>query len=88
MFKCLQSVESQVRNSRVDLWCDNQAVIFAYENHGSRDQSLTEIMKAIFQFLVKNNINLHMKLITTVNNPADEPSRRISFTDCMLQEDM
>ncbi|MES9881504.1 MAG: reverse transcriptase domain-containing protein [Sedimenticola sp.] len=80
----LQSLEHQVRNHRVDIWTDNTAVIHAWHNQGSRDTNLNSIMKDLFQFTYKHNLDLHLKYIASADNPADKPSRSISLADCML----
>ncbi|MES9882072.1 MAG: reverse transcriptase domain-containing protein, partial [Sedimenticola sp.] len=84
--KCLQSLESQIQDTRVDLWTDNMAVVHAWTNQGSRDPLLNTVMKMLFDVVARTNTNLHLKYIRSADNPADRPSRAISFTECMLHD--
>lgn len=62
------------------------AVVNAWENQGVRDTNLNDIMKEIFQFIFDRNIDLHTRYIRSECNQSDAPSRKISYSDCMLTE--
>jgi hypothetical protein len=82
--KVLNAFQDNVRNSRVDIRVDNQAVINAWRSHGGRSQSLNIALKKIFFTTTRLNILLHMSYISSRQNPADRPSRRLSSLDCTL----
>ena len=84
----LLSCQDKVRNGRVDALGDNQAVVHAWNNQGGRSSSLNTVMKKLFATTMKLNVYLHLCYIRTNENPADEPSRRLSSMDCQLSEDL
>ena len=84
VYKVLNAFQDYVRNSRVDIRVDNQAVINAWHSHGGRRQSLNIALKKIFFTTTRLNILLHMSYISSRQNPADRPSRRLSSLDCTL----
>ena len=46
------------------------------------------VMKKLFATTMELNVCLHLSYIRTNENPADEPSRRLSSMDCQLTEDV
>ena len=82
--KVLNVFQDYVRNSRVDIRVDNQAVINVWHSHGGRSQSLNIALKKNFFTTTRLNILLHMSYISSRPNPADRPSRRLSSLDCTL----
>ena len=88
VLQCLTAIENEVQDARIDLFCDNTAVVYAWQNQGCRDPMLNNVLKKIFQLVCDKIMHLLLKYIHTSNNPADAPSRSISFTDCMLQENI
>ena len=77
LLNALLSVKGQVANHRVDIYCDNQAVVFAWNNQGLRDSNLTAIVKAIFEFTVKENIDLRLHFV-----PLQRIQRMPNLGDC------
>ena len=84
----LLSCWDKVRNARVDALVDNQAVVHAWNNQGGRSSLLNIVMKKLFATTMELNVYLHLSYIRTNENPADEPSRRLSSMDCQLSEDL
>lgn len=82
--KVLNAFQDSVQNARVDIQVDNQAVINAWQHHGGRSQSLNLVLKKLFFTTTRLNVLLHMAYVSSKENPADEPSRRLSLLDCKL----
>lgn len=82
--KVLRAFQDKVRDKRVDVMVDNQTVIYAWNNQGCRNPRLNDILKVLFSTTVDLNILLRLVYIPTHENPADAPSRRLSFDDCTL----
>ena len=83
----LQSVVDQIMDKRVDAYCDNQAVVAAWNNQGARDSALNSVLKEIFHLSCQKNFDLRLHYINTKENPADKESRRLSRSDCRLSDD-
>ncbi|XP_069129670.1 uncharacterized protein [Argopecten irradians] len=84
VLKALESFAGSLSDSRVDLLTDNMAVLSVWENQGGRDGRLNRITKQIFEFVVERNIDLHMQYIPSCCNAADQPSRKLDFSECTL----
>jgi len=82
--RVLNSISNHIRNSRVDVRVDNQAVIHAWNNQGGKSKSLNRAIKQLYWTTTGLNILLHLSYIPTRENPADEPSRRLSRLDCTI----
>ncbi|VDI38058.1 Hypothetical predicted protein [Mytilus galloprovincialis] len=87
VLKSLQSLDSSLQDSRVDLFTDNMAVIAAWENQGCKSRALSCIMKEIFSHVSTYNIDLHLKYVPSCLNEADAPSRLTNTADSMLSEE-
>ncbi|CAG2201248.1 unnamed protein product [Mytilus edulis] len=87
VMKSLQSIDSSLQDSRVDLFTDNMAVIAAWENQGRKSRALSCIMKEIFSHVSTYNIDLHLKYVPSCLNEADAPSRLTNTADSMLSEE-
>lgn len=87
VLKALESFGGLLDDSRVDLLTDNMAVRSVWENQGGRDAKLNHITKEIFTFVVNHNIDLRMQYIPSCSNEADEPSRRLDYSECALCEE-
>ena len=74
-------------DKRVDAYCDNQAVVAAWNNQGARDSALNSVLKEIFHLFCQKNFDLRLHYINTKENPADKESRRLSRSDCRLSDD-
>ena len=84
ILKSLQALREVLLNSRVDVLCDNTAVVCAWNNQGCKCPALNKVLKAIFHCVVDQNIDLHLSYISSCQNVADEPSRQLNFADTML----
>lgn len=86
VYNVLYSCKDKIKNSRVDVLSDNMAVIKTWENQGGKDKQLNDIIKQLFCFVYEFNISLNLQYVQSKLNVADEPSRSISLSDCMLSE--
>lgn len=84
LLNALLSLGKQVENHRVDAYVDNKALVHVWENQGGKDVRFNNIMKSIFVFTEKNNVDLKLHFIPSGDNAADGPSRSLSFQDCQL----
>lgn len=80
----LQCFEDRVRNSWVDAFVDNQALLHSWNRQGSRSQSLTAALKCLFETTMRLNIDLNVHFVPSTENPADAPSRRLNLQDSKL----
>jgi len=80
----LSSVKDSIRDSRVDVFVDCQALISAWERKGSRSPALFRALKQFFVVSSPLNVDLRLFYIPSSDNIADLPSRRISRQDAML----
>ncbi|KXJ06537.1 hypothetical protein AC249_AIPGENE8520 [Exaiptasia diaphana] len=82
--KVLRVFQDHVRDKRVDAMVDNQTVIYAWNNQGSRSRVLNDILKRLFSTTVELNDLLRLDYVSTHDNVADSPSRRLSVGDVTL----
>ena len=75
----LQSFGNTVRNSWVDAFVDSQVLLHSWNRRGSRSHSLVTALKCLFQTTMHLNVDLHVYYVPGPENPADSPSRRLSF---------
>ena len=80
----LQSFGNTVRNSWVDAFVDSQVLLHSCNRRGSRSHSLVTALKCLFQTTMHLNVDLHVYYVPGPENPADSPSRRLSFQDSRL----
>ena len=86
VLKTLQALQDSLKDCRVDLLTDNQALIAAWQRQGSKSKTLNDILKSLFSITIRLNLDLQMQYINTSINPADAPSRTLSSRDAMLSE--
>ena len=84
LLKTLQAVGPTMENSRIDAMVDNMAVVHAWSREGSKDTSLNSILKQMTSLMIQLNCDLSLTYIPSAQNPADEPSRKLSPSDAML----
>ena len=82
------SCSDEVRNARVDVQVDNQAVIHAWNNQGGGSPQLNNTMKVLFSTTAALNALLHLVYVPSADNPTDSPSRHRSSTDFCLTDRM
>ena len=77
--KVLESLPSVIRDCRVDVQVDNQAVIHTWMGRGGRSRELTKVAQHIFQLVTQRNILLQLS-----NVPSKSSS--LSKSDSMLSK--
>ena len=82
--KVLLSFSNSLKNAWVYGLVDNQAVVYSWQRQGGRSMSLNRAIKKLFFTTSKLNIALHLMYITSKENEADAPSRRLTTLDCKL----
>ena len=80
----LASIGEGLKNKRIHAYCDNRAVVCAWENQYSASDELNEILKEIFQIIFKQKCSLSLIYVKSCQNSADGLSRALSKSDCML----
>ena len=80
----LQSFGDTVRNSWVDAFVDSQVLLHSWTRRGSRSHSLVDALKCLFETTMNLNVDLHVHFVPSPENPADPPSRLLSFQDSKL----
>ncbi|CAC5388722.1 unnamed protein product [Mytilus coruscus] len=80
----LLSVKDKIVNARVDAFCDNLAVVKAWNNEGGRDPSLNSILKQIFKLSKSVNLDLRLMYVRSAENPAVRESRKLRYIDAQL----
>ena len=82
--RVLEAFRDILRNVWVDVQVDNEAVIKSWNNQGGKSPSLNKAVKSLFFTTLSLNISLHLSYVSSKDNPADAPSRRLSVHDCTL----
>jgi len=82
--KALVSFFTFLQNAWVDARVDNRAVVDAWSSQGERSASLRRVLKRLFFTTSLLNISRHVGYVASSGNPADAPSRRLSFLDSKL----
>ena len=68
----------------MDAFVDSQVLLHSWNRCGSRSHSLVTALKCLFQTTMHLNVDLHVYYVPGPENPADSPSRRLSFQDSRL----
>lgn len=84
LFNVLSSFKGHIKSNRVDVGIDNQALLHAWNNEGSKSLGLNNVLKTIFQLTLDLDIVLSLFYVSSENNLADQPSREILKSDSML----
>lgn len=87
LLKAVQSLGLEIKNHRLDILTDNKAVLFSWQNQGSKNRDLNCIMKQIFQYLFQHKIEMNLEYVPSKANLADEPSRLVDIQDTMLSRE-
>ena len=72
----------------MDARVDNRAVVDAWSSQGGRSASLNRVLKRLFFTTSRLNISLHVGYVASSDNPADAPSRWLSFLESKLHSDV
>ncbi|KAK3105648.1 hypothetical protein FSP39_002589 [Pinctada imbricata] len=84
LLNALKSVHSRIRNTRLCVNVDNQAVVEAWKNQYSTNDMLNSILKEIYKMVMEVQCLLTLVYIPSEDNSADEPSRKLSKNDCKI----
>lgn len=82
----LKSTKDRIKCNRVDTNVDNQALISAWNNEGSKFTALNQVLKEIFQLTLDLDMVLNLHYVPSKMNLADEPSRKLLKSDAMLSD--
>lgn len=82
----LRSMQQRIRGHRVDVYIDSMVVLRAWQKQGSRDVQLARLLKSIFELVAEHNVDLVLQYLPSKDNPADKPSRSISWAEAKLSE--
>ena len=80
----LLAFRDHIRDSRVDVYTDNQTLKAALENSGCESSSVKESVKEILRCSRYLNFAMNVCFVPSRGNPADVRSRVCSDLDCML----
>ena len=81
----LASYGSQLDNSYLTFWCDNQAVCESYKKNGGRNLSISRHLRALIEHCEDHNIRLNIEWVPTDEQLADAPSRNYSLANCRIR---
>ncbi|CAC5370047.1 unnamed protein product [Mytilus coruscus] len=87
LLNVLRSIREDIKGSRVDANVDNQALIGAWNNEGSKSMILNSTLKDIFQLTLDLDVMLNLHFVPSKLNLADEPSRKLSKSDATLDNE-
>lgn len=87
LLRTIWSLGIDIENHRLDILTDNKAVLCSWQNQGSRNRDLNCIMKQIFQYVFKHNIELNLEYVPSKENLADEASNLVDVQDTMLSRE-
>lgn len=73
MEKMLLACREQLKNARVDVLVDNQAVVQSWNNQSGKSATLNKALKRLFFTTSRLNVLLHLEYIPSKENPADFP---------------
>ncbi|KAK3747892.1 hypothetical protein QZH41_001356 [Actinostola sp. cb2023] len=71
-------------NARVDAFVDNQCLVQAWRTQAARVGPFSDALKELYSTVADQHIHLAVSYISSGENPADEPSRKLSPADCKL----
>ena len=84
LHNALLALGCSLKNCRIDAQVDNQAVVQAWRNQGSKSKELSEVIKSNYETALKFNMALSIFYVPSSEILADTPSRALSPNDCML----
>ena len=80
----LENLLHRSENTRVDVFVDNKALVSSWESQVAKSPDVSDVMKSIFQLSLSRNLSLSLQYVPNRNNPADSPSRTLSYLDASL----
>lgn len=84
--KVLESLPLDIRDFRIDVQVDNQAVIHTWTGRGGRSRELAKVAQHVFKLVTQRNILLELSYVPSGSNPADSFSRSLFKSDSMLSK--
>ncbi|CAC5412043.1 unnamed protein product [Mytilus coruscus] len=84
LLNVLKSFRDKIQGFRIDANVDNKALIYAWDNEGSRSSQLNSVIKDIFKFTIDSDIVLNLYYIPSKQNLADAPSRTLTKCDATI----
>ena len=82
----LQASKPFISNSRLDVHTDNMAFMHSWQKQGGKNPQPNDALKDLSSTLLKSNATVSFHFVSSSCNPADFPSRTLSYKDCMLSE--
>ena len=83
--KFLLVCAEEARNCNVTFYCDNAAVVAAFNNLGAKDMALTKAVKWVVEFAYHHNIRFNVVWTPTKLQKADGISRELSLMESKLR---
>ena len=80
----LNAFKEKLQDNRVDAYVDNMTLVQAWTSQAARSEVFAHALKELAKTTVDLNILLSVRYIPTSENPADQPSRKLSPADSML----
>ena len=80
----LESMADALWDRRVDVFCDNEALVLAWAGLKASSRDLVKVLKSLFAMCCEFNVLLKLHWIPSAANPADGPSRHLSRADSAL----
>ena len=80
----LQAIQERLYCRRVDVYVDNQGLMYAWNGLKARSEELVGVLRSLFLWTTDFRVSLRLHWIPTDENPADAPSRLLDRSDCML----
>ena len=83
LFKALASLKDVIKSTRLCVSVD-KAVVEAWKNQYSKNPKVNCVFKQIFQLIMEVKCILTLSYVPSADNIADEPSRKLSKSDCTI----
>ena len=85
LYRTLLTIQCKMKNSRICALVDNLAVVSAWKNQYAKNEELNhDILKLIFNVVLRNNCLLYVSYVPSAFNVADEPSRKFTKSDASI----
>ncbi|CAC5393955.1 unnamed protein product [Mytilus coruscus] len=84
LLNVLKSFRDKIKGFRIDANVDNNVLIYAWNNEGSRSSQLNSVIKDFFKFTIDSDIILNLYYIPSKQNLADALSRSLTKCDATI----
>ena len=88
LYKTLYVAANTMYNARLDCHIDNQVLIYSWNQGGSKNKELTDVLKDIFHLGLRANFHLVLHYVPSLQNPADYEYRLLTDLDCTLPSEV